>query len=192
MFSAARIPFVMIVAVVSLLTAGASRAQEGPRADGDQSPLVLTNDDLPDRVSVSVLGTLTIDGQPSGPPEIEEIERLAALNEAARRDALERRPPPRQEPQVLVVRDDWYPYALFNKRCGFGLHCSDIPYPPKRTRPSPHQRQALEPPLEGYIGRPGPHLTNKPTRSHRSGAAAPRAAGGVRHGASAGSDGSPR
>ncbi|MDH3284416.1 MAG: hypothetical protein OEQ13_06710 [Acidobacteriota bacterium] len=95
--------------------------------EGDAAPSVYTNDDLPDQLSVSIVGTLMIEGEPAGWPDYEEIAALARLNRQLQQQELERRPR-RDQPQVVVVEDDddFYPVSnvgpcgLYGTRC-YGL-----------------------------------------------------------------------
>ncbi len=113
------------LAAAAVLAAGLA-APPAISDEGATGPHVFTNEDLPTELSVSVVGTLTIDGEPAGWPDHEEIEALARINyELQRRDREWQQI--RAEPRVVIEIDDFYPVSnvgpcgLYGTRCfGFG------------------------------------------------------------------------
>lgn len=146
-----RLSRVFACAAIALLAAATAASAEAPR--------IFTNADLPTTLSVSVIGSPGGEEGASSWYDMEEIERIARLNERARRELESRRV--EREPEILVVERHDYPWIVSNVGCVGFSRCLPWGRRGSRSRPSGpglHQRQALPDPPGGYVLRPGPHL----------------------------------
>lgn len=132
------------------------------QADAAAAPVeshVFTNADLPTELSVSVIGGSGVPDSAGPTYDMDQIERIAALNERARREYDERRP--KGQPEILVVEERSYPWIVSNVGCVGFSRCVSLPRRPRHPE-IPHLRNALPDPPEGYVLRSGPHLTSEP------------------------------
>jgi len=145
-----------------------------------EEPIVITNDDLPETLSVSVIGPAQSESA-SAWPSLEEIAAIAKLNDDARKSFAESRRlaeerSNREEEEQFV--DDYrgylpigYPwYRGYDHRYGRGGHDGHGREGRRlgaKHRSPQHLRDALPPPQQGWVARPSKHLAPA-ARPHQS------------------------